>query len=367
MRKITFAKDHNAEFYRTLQLRVRAYFKDNNISKYGNFSMVLKTIIILSAFVLPFLAITFLISNVWLSLASWFFMSFAMAGIGFSIMHDANHGTYSKYKSINRALGFFVNYVGGSSKNWRIQHNILHHTFTNVHEMDDDLNAGPTLRLAPHAERKAYHKYQQYYAWFLYMLMTILWITTKDIKSAIRYKKMDLTKTQNKSFTVYLSIIIGSKLVYYFTFLVLPLIFAPLAWYFVVIGFVLMHFICGLIFALVFQPAHVVPSSPYNKPDDSGYVDADWAVNQLFNTANFATKAKLLSWYVGGLNFQVEHHLFPNVCHVHYKKLAAIVEQTAKEYNLPYFNMTTFKDAIVQHKNMLRDLGRYDNAPAIEF
>jgi linoleoyl-CoA desaturase len=367
MRAITFTKDHNAEFYKTLQIRVRAYFKDNNISKYGNFAMVLKTTIILSAFVVPFLAITFWLSNTWLIMACWFVMSFSMAGIGFCIMHDANHGTYTRYKWLNQAIGFFVNYVGGSSKNWRIQHNILHHTYTNVHGLDDDINAGSTLRLAPHAERKSYHKYQHYYAWFLYMLMTILWITTKDIKSAIRYYKMDLTKTQNKSFAVYLSIIIGSKLVYYFTFLVLPLYFSDVSWYVIVIGFVMMHFICGLIFALVFQPAHVVPTSPYNKPDESGHVDADWAVNQLFNTANFATKARLLSWYVGGLNFQVEHHLFPNICHVHYKKLATIVEQTAKEYNLPYFNMRTFKDAIVEHKNMLRDLGKFDDARAIEF
>jgi linoleoyl-CoA desaturase len=367
MRSITFAKDHNAEFYRTLQTRVRSYFKDNNISKYANFSMVLKTIIIMTAHLLPFAAIVLWISSPWLSVLAWFGMGFSMAGIGFCIMHDANHGSYTPYNWLNKTLGFVLNYIGGSSKNWRIQHNILHHTYTNVDGMDEDINPGPTLRFSPNAERKPFHKYQHYYAWFLYMLMTILWITTKDIKGAFRYKAMDLTKTQNKSFPLYLAIIIGSKIVYYCTFLVLPLMYGPVSWYVTVIGFLLMHFTCGLILALVFQPAHVVPSSPYIKPDDSGYVDADWAVNQLFNTANFATKAKLLSWYVGGLNFQVEHHLFPNICHVHYSKLAGIVEQTAKEFDLPYFNMRTFKDAIVEHKNMLRDLGRYDDAKAIEF
>jgi linoleoyl-CoA desaturase len=367
MRNITFAKDHNAEFYRTLQTRVRSYFKDNNISKYGDWTMVLKTVIIMSAHILPFLAITFLITNPWLSVLAWFAMGFSMAGIGFSIMHDANHGSYTPYDKLNKTLGFVLNYIGGSSKNWRIQHNILHHTYTNILGMDEDISPGDTLRFSPHAERKAHHKYQHYYAWFLYMLMTILWITTKDIKGAFRYHKMGLTKTQNKSFAVYLSIIIGSKIVYYSTFLVLPLVYAPVAWYVVVIGFAVMHFTCGLILALVFQPAHVVPSSPYCLPDDSGNVEADWAVNQLYNTANFATKAKLLSWYVGGLNFQVEHHLFPNICHIHYKKLAKIVEETATEFNLPYFNMRTFKDAIVEHKNMLRDLGRYDDAKAMEF
>jgi linoleoyl-CoA desaturase len=141
--------------------------------------------------------------------------------------------------------------------------------------------------------------------------------------------------------------------------------FSPLSWWATVLCYLLMQFICGLILGLIFQPAHVVPSSNYPMPDESGNIEADWAVNQLYNTANFAPKARLLSWYVGGLNYQVEHHLFPNICHVHYRKLSEIVKKTAEEYKLPYNSEKTFVGAIVKHGKMLYDLGHYDNAPAL--
>jgi linoleoyl-CoA desaturase len=85
----------------------------------------------------------------------------------------------------------------------------------------------------------------------------------------------------------------------------------------------------------------------------------------LYNTANFAPGARLFSWYVGGLNYQVEHHLFPNICHIHYRKLSKIVRETATEYNLPYYSYKTFVSALSEHTKMLYRLGRYDNAPAI--
>ncbi len=93
-------------------------------------------------------------------------------------------------------------------------------------------------------------------------------------------------------------------------------------------------------------------------PNDSGVVEADWAVSQLYNTANFAPKAKLFSWYVGGLNYQVEHHLFPSICHIHYNKISKIVEQTAKEFHLPYHSYQTFLTALSEHTKMLKELGK---------
>ena len=126
-----------------------------------------------------------------------------------------------------------------------------------------------------------------------------------------------------------------------------------------------MHFICGAILGAIFQPAHVIPTSNYPVPDESGNIEADWAVNQLYNTANFAPGARLFSWYVGGLNYQVEHHLFPNICHIHYRKISKIVEETAKEFNLPYYSQKTFGKALSLHTEMLYNLGHYDKAPAL--
>jgi linoleoyl-CoA desaturase len=362
---ITFSKNHNVEFYKTLQHRVREYFKENNKSRYADLNMVLKTIFMISLYIVPFLLLILSIENVGWIFLMWVLMGFGMAGIGLSVMHDANHGAYSKNKGVNKMLGFVINLLGGNDVNWRIQHNVLHHTYTNVTGMDEDIDPGKVLRFSPHAERYKLHRYQHVYAWFFYGLMTLMWCTVKDYKQAVRYKRMDLMKTQNVSFGGLLATIIISKVIYFAVFLGLPLAFSPMAWWGTVLCFLLMHFIAGLVLAMIFQPAHVVPCSNYPVPDNSGNIDADWAVNQLFNTMNFAPKARMFSWYVGGLNFQIEHHLFPNICHVHYDKLSQIVRDTATEFDLPYFTQKTFYGALREHTIMLKNLGRFDLAPGI--
>jgi linoleoyl-CoA desaturase len=357
---IQFDKNHNVEFYKTLQKRVRGYFKENKITRYGDYRMILKSIFMLTLYLVPFVLLLTVVNSVWLALLMWVLMAFGMAGVGLSIMHDANHGAYSKNKKVNSWMGAVLYLAGGSDAMWRIQHNVLHHTYTNVTGMDDDIDPGIVMRFSPHEKRRKFHKYQHIYAWFLYGMMTLMWITTKDFKQLYRYKKMGLTQTQSGSYNKLLAITIISKLLYYAVFLVLPLIFTPIAWYFTVLGFFLMHYITGFILGCIFQPAHVVPTSNYPLPDESGNIKADWAVSQLLNTANFAPKSKFLSWYVGGLNFQIEHHLFPNICHVHYKKLSRIVKKTAEEYNLPYHSQKTFWGALKVHGQMLKQLGTKD-------
>jgi linoleoyl-CoA desaturase len=365
LKNITFSKSHNVDFYKTLQQRVREYFKENNISRYANTKMVIKTIFMILLYVVPFVLILTFLTNPLLIFLMWVLMGFGMSGIGLSIMHDANHGAYSKNNFVNKLLGNLIKFLGGSDVNWRIQHNVLHHTYTNVTGMDEDIDPGKVMRFSPHAERLKMHKYQHVYAWFFYGLMTLMWCTVKDYKQASRYRKMDLMKTQNTTYGKLLTDIIISKILYFGIFLVLPLIFSPLPWWGTLLSFLLMHFIAGLILAMIFQPAHVIPSSNYPMPDESGNIEADWAVSQLYNTANFAPGAKLFSWYVGGLNYQVEHHLFPNICHIHYDKLSKIVKDTTEEFNLPYFSQKTWWSALVEHTKMLKDLGRNDFAPAV--
>lgn len=362
---IKFSGNQNEEFYKVLRQRVNTYFKSNNISKYGNGRMILKSIIMVALYFVPFILLMTVADSWLLQFVLWIVMGFGMAGIGLSIMHDANHGAYSKNEKVNKFVGYVLFILGGSDVNWRIQHNVLHHTYTNVTGMDEDINPGVVMRFSPHDKRRKLHRFQHFYAWFFYGLMTLMWFTTKDYKQAIRYKKLGLIQTQRISFRKHLTILVVSKIIYAAIFIGLPILFIDASWWFVIICYLAMQFTAGLTLACVFQPAHVVPTSDYPVPDASGNIDADWAVNQLYNTANFAPKSFLLSWYVGGLNFQVEHHLFPNICHIHYKQISKIVEQTAKEYNLPYHSYKTFVGALWEHTKMLRDLGKYDIAPAI--
>ena len=356
---IQFSKEHNSEFYKTLKSRVNAYFKENKIAKTANAAMVFKTFALLALFLVPYGFLYFQNLPAIAYIGLWFVMGLGMAGVGLSVMHDANHGAYSRKEWVNVLVSNVMILLGGSARNWRIQHNVLHHTYTNVAEHDEDIDPPVfMLRFSPHSKHYAIHRFQHLYAWFFYGMMTLFWYLTKDYQQAFRYQKRGLVEAQGVTFAQHMFRIILFKLIYTAIFLFLPIYFGGASWLINVLGFLLMQFICGLILAMIFQPAHVVPTSTYPIPNDSGVVEADWAVSQLFNTANFAPKSRLFSWYVGGLNYQVEHHLFPSICHIHYKKISQIVEQTAKEYQLPYYSYKTFVEALSEHTKMLKNLGR---------
>jgi linoleoyl-CoA desaturase len=123
-------------------------------------------------------------------------------------------------------------------------------------------------------------------------------------------------------------------------------------------GFITMHFIAGVILTVVFQLAHTVEGTTHPVPDETGTIENNWAVHQMNTTVNFSRQSRLISWYVGGLNFQVEHHLFPTICHVHYPEISEIVKTTAEEFGIPYLENRTFMDAVNSHIETLRRFGR---------
>jgi linoleoyl-CoA desaturase len=350
----------NRQFYTEAKKRVDSYFKDNKISKNGNLNMYLKTAFMFTAYLTPYFLLVF---NVFEGRLAWFLLSvvmgFSMAGIGLCVMHDANHGSYSKNVKFNHILSYFsMTILGGHAVNWRIQHNVIHHTYTNVHEHDEDIAPPGFLRFEPHAERRSIHKLQFLYAWFFYGMMTLMWSTTKDFKQLKRYNQRGYLKAANTTFGKELFHIILSKAIYY-SYMILPYILIKemtiLNW---LCGFVILHYMAGLILAMIFQPAHVVEETEFPLPTDEGSLENHWAEHQMRTTMNFATKDPVFSWLVGGLNYQVEHHLFPTICHVHYPKISAILENTAREFNVPYKSRRTFVGALWSHQLMLWKLGR---------
>lgn len=355
---ITFARTRK-EFTATLQGRVTEYFKSNNIKRHGNREMLLKTIFMFSLYFVPYaLVLSGIISNPWWLLAAVVVMALGLAGIGLSVMHDANHGAYSDKPWVNKLMGYSLNLVGANAFNWKIQHNVLHHTYTNVHDHDEDISPRGVLRLTPHTAWKQVHRFQFIYAWFLYGLMTITWLGFKDFVRIIRYNNDGLAKKQKANIVTEWAILLLSKAGYIGYMFVLPLLLTPLAWWEILIGIFAMHYIAGFILAIIFQPAHVIDGTEFPVPDENNALENNWAIHQLHTTTNFGNESKWFSWYVGGLNFQIEHHLFPNVCHVHYRKIAGIVRETAKEFGLPYKSSRTFIDALAGHARLLRSLGK---------
>lgn len=355
--QLRFAKG-NALFFATLTQRVNQYFKDQNISKHANGEMFFKTFFMLTLFFTPY---TILITSTATTvLGQWLcaiVMGLGMAGIGLSIMHDANHGAYSGKPWVNDLMGFTLNLVGGNAFNWKVQHNVLHHTYTNVHEVDEDISPRGILRMAPGSKWKPFHRFQHWYAWFFYGLLTFVWIVFKDFQRIIKYKKDGMIARQKTTVIKEWAVLILTKAVYWFYICYLPISLLDLtfgAWF---IGFLSMHYVGGFILAMIFQPAHVVDGTVYPEADENGNLENNWAVHQMQTTTNFANGNHLFSWYVGGLNFQVEHHLFPQICHVHYRNIAPIVEATAKEFGVPYKSKRTFIEAVVDHARMMKQLG----------
>lgn len=356
---VKFPRNKSKEFNKVLRERVRDYFRSNNISTHFNAQMVIKTIFMLSLWFVPYFLMVFgVVTNVWGILGMWVLMGLGMAGLGFSVMHDANHGAYSNNQSINKLIGYVLNILGGNAASWRIQHNVLHHSYTNIDDMDEDIAPGKILRLSPHQEQKKYHQYQHIYAWVLYSLMTLLWISAKEFKRLNKYRNEGLIKGQKMSTARFVFELVFSKVLYYIYVLIIPIMVVDIPWYLTVAFFFIMHLIGGFILAAVFQPAHVMVETAYPMPDEQGLMEDNFLVHQMLTTTNFAPNNKFLTWFVGGLNYQVEHHLFPNICHVHYPKIAKIVRKTAAEYNIPYYSQPTFYDALKNHGEMLKSLGK---------
>lgn len=359
LKPIKFSQKIGRDFNSTLKKRVRAYFKENNISKYANTNMKIKTIFMVVLYFLPYgFMISGLVTNIWLITLCWALMGLGVAGIGLSVMHDANHGAYSKKKNVNAIIGRIVNLVGGYAPTWKIQHNILHHSYTNVHGYDEDVSpALSILRFSPQDKYAKIHRFQFIYAWFFYSLMTVMWVTTKDFQQLFRYRKMDLTKTESPKFQNLFIELLITKVFYYMYVFVVPMLVMDIPWWSVILFVIMMQMIAGFILAIIFQPAHVVPDTEFPEPDKDLSIENNWAIHQLETTTNFAPKSRIMYWLIGGLNYQVEHHLFPNICHVHYKKLSEIVKATAEEFGVPYYSEPTFFSALRSHGRMLRQLG----------
>lgn len=355
---IRFSHRDPAKFFRTLNKRVNKYFKENEISRAGNWKLYLKTFIMFSLYLTPyFLVLSLDISQWWLLLLT-VVMGVGMAGVGMNVMHDGNHGTYSSKKWINKIMGGSMYILAGNVYNWQVQHNVLHHTYTNIQGYDEDLDAGRILRFSEHSKWKRFHKFQHIYAIFLYGLLTVNWALTTDFSQTQRYLKRKLSYGKMPSALRQWTTIAVSKILYLSVWIVIPMLFVDVAWWKILIGFFVMHYTAGLILSIVFQLAHVVENVEMPMPDEKGSMKNTWAIHQLFTTVNFSPKSKFINWFTGGLNHQVEHHIYPNICHIHYQKLAVIVQETADEFNLPYNQYNTTRGAIVSHFRHLKRMGQ---------
>ena len=271
------------------------------------------------------------------------------------LMHDGAHGSFSKYKWVNLLAAFSLNILGGNSFMWNMKHNVIHHAYTNVDGVDDDIDIQPWLRMSSTQKKYRLHKYQHVYFWFLYSLLYIFWVFLLDYKKYFRGKigNMQVKRMKLSDHIIFWSF----KMVHLFLFIGLPVYMVGFSSW--LISFLIFTLVAGFVLSLVFQLAHTVEHTAFPVANaETGKMEDEWAIHQLKTTANFATKNKLVTWLVGGLNFQIEHHLFPKISHVHYPALRNIIKKICEEHGVQYIEFSNMRFAIASHVAFLRQMGR---------
>jgi linoleoyl-CoA desaturase len=351
---VSFNNSQNS-FQQTLRQAVDEYFEKKGISKTGGLRLYSKTIVLFTLAITSYL----LLLNPSLPPLAGILLSIVLglviASIGFNVMHDACHGSYSRKKWVNEVLGLSINALGGNAFIWKFKHNVIHHTYTNIDGIDDDIAKSPLLRLCPSQPWKPAHRFQAFYVIAVYAISSLAWIGLLDFG---KYFQGKIVNTPMNRMPVKEHLIFWvSKVLYLVFYMVIPVYFV--GWKAWAIGFSLMHLTLGFTLAIVFQLAHVVEGTESEELLGHGLqIEEEWAIHQIRTTANFARDNKWISWYVGGLNFQVEHHLFPRISHIHYPDLSVIVKDTCSQFGVPYIEFPTMSEAIVSHFRVLVELGK---------
>ncbi|MBC7849197.1 MAG: acyl-CoA desaturase [Chitinophagaceae bacterium] len=352
--KVTF-NNKNSVFFPALKEATEQYFKQNNIKKTGDWRLYSKSLILIPTAITLYVLLLANVMPVALALVSCAVLGLVFASIGFNVMHDACHGSFSSKKWVNEVFGLTINALGGNAFIWKFKHNIIHHTYTNIDGLDDDIAKSPLMRQCPSQKWVPAHRLQHLYVLPLYAVSSIAWAAMFDF---IKYFKGRVQATPLQTMSLQEHIIFWlSKLLYVVFYVLVPVYF--LGWGPWLIGYLVMEVVLGLVLAIVFQLAHVVEDTTF---EFSGAADKiienEWAIHQVKTTANFAADNKLVSWFVGGPNFQIEHHLFPRISHIHYPALSHIVRETCAKFNLPYNYYPTVMSAVGSHMRMIRMMGR---------
>jgi len=354
-----FAPDDR--FRRALRERVEQYFTDSGRRPRDCRPMYVKSALVLGCLVASYTLLVFATTTWWLALPLAVLLGLSLAAIGFNVQHDGGHRAYSDHKWINQLAALTLDLLGGSSYIWARKHNSIHHSYANITGQDDDIDVGWLGRLSPHQRRLPLHRFQHLYLWVLYGFLAIKWHLVDDFRDVVtgRIGQHAFPRPRGRDLAIFL----GGKVVFFTLALGVPLLLHP--WWIVLTFYALASFVEGVVLSVIFQLAHCVEEAEFPLPrSDTNRMATAWAEHQVQATVDFAPRNRLLSWCVGGLNFQIEHHLFPQICHIHYPALAPLIQQTCREFGLRYTANPTLRAAVASHFRWLRRLGRKDAGAA---
>ncbi|MEM7448702.1 MAG: acyl-CoA desaturase [Myxococcota bacterium] len=357
MKTVHFAKP--GKLHGVLRNRTSDRLDKAGVPRHGGLRIILKTLVILTLLVGSYVGLVFYASEAWHALLLGFLLAHALVLVGFNIMHDGGHGAYSNKKWVNRLAGRALDLIGGNQTLWRYKHGVLHHTYTNLSELDDDLDGGTLIRMHRDQPHRPWHRFQAYYALPVYSLLAIHWVVSDF--SEYFGGKVGGHELKTKRDPADIAIFLGFKVLFFLLSFVIPMTRHE-PWV-VLVTWTAIMLVVGFFLALVFQLAHVVDGVEFPEPlaDPEGgpaRLQDEWVFHQLKTTADFAPNSRFLRWYTGGLNYQVEHHLFPRTSHVRYPLLQPVVKQTCEEFGAPYHCYPTLMSAVRAHVRQLHSLGK---------
>src|SRR5690606_6079574 len=353
MSKVSFTKS-NSPFFISLKEKVNNYFLEQGLSKTGGPKLFVKSLCIILSALAIYIILVFFTPPYLLAVFLCGLLGINFAVIGFNIMHEGGHGSFSRYKWLNDVSAYSLNLLGGNIHFWKQKHNIDHHTYTNIEGMDHDIDV-KFMRMHEEQPRYGYHRFQHYYWVLLYGISYMAWVLYQDFEKYFS-RKMEKTGRRKKLDVKEHVIFWLTKVGYVFLYFIIPILFV--GWVQTLVGFVVLSIACGFSISIVFQLAHVVEGTQFPEADsETNKIEKEWAVHQLATTAKFATQSKIADWFLGGLNVQVEHHLFPSISHVHYPQINKLVKETCQEFNVAYLEHKTMGKAFLSHILHIKKLG----------
>ena len=362
--RIKFGRDDR--FYIELRRRVDEFCHSTGMRQRDCAQMYLKTAILLTCFATSYALLVFVAQTWWQALPLAIVLGLTTAGIGFNIQHDGGHQGYSDHRWVNQLMAMSLDLIGGSSYLWHWKHAVLHHTYANITEHDTDIDWGGLGRVTPHQKRFKVHRWQHFYLWPFYGLISIKWHLHDDFQELLtgRIKAHRIPRPKGWNLAIFL----GGKSVFIIMAFVIPLMFH--AWWVALSFYAVTEFVLGISMSIVFLLAHMVEPADFPMPRaGTGRIEKPWAIHQVETTVDFSRKSRVAAWLFGGLNFQIEHHLFPRICHVNYPAISKIVEETCREFGVRYGEHRTFAAGVASHFRWLRQMGRppqrYESSPGL--
>ncbi len=361
VQKLSFAT--GGDFIADTRREVELYLRSRRTRLHGRIQLYAKTFVALAITIASWTTLIVVRPGLWGGLASLAGLVVGAILTGFCVQHDANHGAYFRSRRSNHLMGWTADaLLGFSSYAWRVKHNVAHHTYTNVPGYDDDISQTPFIRLAPMQAPRWWYRLQHIYVWPLYSVMVLRMQTGADIAALVRgrigHSPVHLPRRWD------LVGIVAGKAIFVGWAIVVPLLVYP--WWVVAGGYIGFTMATSLVTATTFQLAHCVEEAGFASAEELRVDKRIWAVHEVETTVDFCPRNQLLTWVLGGLNYQIEHHLFPRVAHTHYPQIAEIVKRNAAKHGVRYTTQPSLRIALRSHQRHLRALGRMGVPAEIE-